>query len=181
MEACDMTGQCVACIRPEAEYLASKVTKKNLSHEKAAAELGMDINDWVSHYELHVRQKLSTAIVNDVEGIKDSFLDKVKEGQASLNRLIKMTTSIHKKLEDKDIQSNLKLIQAYTALESNVIRGLKELAVLEGEIQTHTTINIQNNTVKVEKLMSTVLEVLPPKYQELILQKVESVEATYAN
>ncbi len=166
-------GQCVLCIKSESEYIANKVVKKDLTHEQAAKELGVGLPEWVSHYELHVRNKLVTALSQDITAIKTNFLDKVKTAHESLDRLIRTTEGIHKRLDLHENQDNTKLIMAYATLEKNVISGLKECAILEGDISTATTINIQNNTIKVDKLMAVVLEVADPKTQTLILQKME--------
>jgi len=168
-------GQCLLCIKSESEYIANKVVKKELTHQQAANELGVGLPEWVSHYELHVRNKLVTALSQDIEGIKDNFLDKVKTAHDSLDRLIKTTEGIHKRIGLKENQDNTKLIMAYATLEKNVISGLKECAILEGDISAATTINIQNNTIKVDKLMAVVLEVAPPETQRLILQKMDEL------
>ncbi len=169
------SGQCVLCLKPESEYIANKVVKKDMSHQQAAKELGVGLPEWVSHYELHVRNKLVTALSQDIENIKDNFLDKVKTAHDSLDRLIRTTEGIHKRIELKENMDNTKLIMAYATLEKNVISGLKECAILEGDISAATTINIQNNTIKVDKLMGVVLEVAPPETQRLILKKMEEL------
>lgn len=170
------SGQCVICLKSEASYIENKVVKKELSHEAAAKELKVGLPEWVSHYELHVRNKLVTALSKDVDTIKDNFLDKVKTAHASLDRLIQTTEGVHKRLKDKDNQENTKLIMAYATLEKNVISGLKECAILEGDITAANTINITNNTIKVDKLMAIVMEDAPPELQKKILKKLESIE-----
>lgn len=168
-------GQCLICIKPEAEYIANKVVKRELTNEQAAKELDVKPSEWISHYELHVRKKLLTAISNDMEPIKKLYLDKVKEGTDSLDRLIKLTKSISTRLENEDSQKNLRLIQTYAILEKNVINGLKELAILEGEIHNATNVYHQTNIIKVDKIMSIVMEEATPELKKRILGKLEAI------
>ncbi len=176
-----MIGQCLICVRSESQYIANKVVKKELSHEDAAKELSVKLPEWLSHYELHVRRKLINVIANDIEPIKNNLLNKIQEGTESLNRVIKLTKSISSKLENEDVQRNIRLIQAYAQLERNVISGLKELAILEGDISVATTVNNYNNTVKVDKLMSIVMEDATPAFKENLLKKLEVLEVSNAN
>lgn len=169
-------GQCILCLKSESEYIANKVVKKDMSHVEAAKELGVSLPEWVSHYELHVRNKLVTALSQDIDSIKTNFLDKVKTAHNSLDRLIKTTEGIHKRVELKENQDNTKLILAYATLEKNVITGLKECAILEGDISAASTVNITNNTIKVDKLMAIVMEDAPPDLQEKILKKLSELE-----
>ena len=170
------TGQCVLCLKPEAEFIANKVVKKDLTNQQAAKELGVSLDIWLSHYELHVRQKLITSIAHDIVPLKEGLLEKIKEGMKSMNRVITLTEQIHKSLlNNKSNQENTRLIMAYATLEKNVISGLKELAILEGDVNTATQINIQNNTVKVDKLMAIVLEDSTPAQAASILKKLETV------
>ncbi len=170
-----MTGQCMLCLKGESEYIASKVVKKELTHAEAAKELSVSLPDWISHYELHIRNKLVNAISLDIEPIKKNLLDKIKEGTESMDRLITLTKSISSKLESENVERNIKLIQTYATLERNVITGLKELAILEGDISTATTINIQNNTLQVDKIMSIVMEDAPEDFKRKLLLKLEKI------
>ncbi len=168
-----MTGQCRLCLRSEAEYIANKVVKKELTNVEAAKELNVSISDWIAHYELHVRDKIVNAISMDIEPIKKNLLDKIKEGTESMDRLIQLTKNISEKLVGENVERNVKLIQTYATLERNVITGLKELAILEGDISTATTVNIQNNTIKVDKIMSIVMEDAPEEFKRKLLKKLE--------
>ena len=170
-----MTGQCQLCLKSEAEYIANKVVKKELTNVEAAKELNVSMSDWIAHYELHVRNKLVTAISMDIEPIKKNLLDKIKEGTESMGRLIMLTKDISKKLSSENVERNVKLIQTYATLERNVITGLKELAILEGDISTATTINIQNNTLQVDKIMSIVMEDAPEDFKRKLLLKLEKI------
>lgn len=170
-----MVGQCQLCLKSEAEYIASKVVKKELTHQEASKELEVSLPDWIAHYELHVRNKLVNAISMDIEPIKKNLLDKIKEGTESMDRLITLTKNISQKLSSENIERNIKLIQTYATLERNVITGLKELAILEGDISTATTINIQNNTLKVDKIMSIVMEDAPEDFKRKLLSKLEAI------
>jgi len=165
---------------PEADYIANKVVKKELTHELAASELNIKLPEWVAHYELHIRKKLINSIAQDIEPFKNNLLDKIRAGTESMNRVIKLSTDIAKKLENSDVQKNVRLISAYAQLEKNVISGLKELAILEGDIQQAGTINNYNNTLKIDKLMSVVMEDAPPEFKEKLLLKLETLEVTNA-
>lgn len=163
---------------PEAGYISNKVAKNELNSNQAAKELGVTIPEWLEHYELHVRRKVMTAIANndEVKGMANNVIDKIKEGQDSLQRLIDVTKPIYEKLKHEENQDNIKLIQAYAQLEGNVMRNLKELAVLEGEIQNSLTINYTNNVIKAEKLISVVLESAPPMYKKELLKQLDKLE-----
>ncbi len=169
------SGQCVLCLKPSSEYIANKVVKKEITNEQAAKEMGVNLPEWIAHYELHVRNKLVNMIAHDLEPIKKNFLDKIEKGTESMNRLISLTKQISNKLENENNQMNTRLISAYAQLEKNVISGLKELAILEGDINAATTIHIQNNTIKIDKLMSIVMEDAPPEFKKVILKRLESV------
>jgi len=170
-----MVGQCQLCLKGEAQYIANKVVKKELTHSDAAKELHVSMADWIAHYELHIRNKLVNAISLDIEPIKKNLLDKIKEGTESMDRLISLTKNISEKLSGENIERNIKLIQTYATLERNVITGLKELAILEGDISTATTINIQNNTLKIDKIMSIVMEDAPEDFKRKLLAKLEAI------
>ncbi len=175
-------GQCQICLKDEAEYIAAKVTKKDLTPEQAARELGVPLTEWVAHFELHIRNKLTTAIVTDIESIKAGLLDKIKEGTESVTRLLKVTKDLYKKLENEDNQKNYKLLQIYATLEGNSIKAIKELAVLEGDITQASVVHIHNNTLKVDKLMNIIMEeVKSPKDKESILLRLETLKVTNAN
>ena len=167
-------GQCLICLNEFAESIANKVTKQELTHEQAAKELRVSLPAWVAHYELHVHNKLVTAIATDVVAMKDNFLDKVKLAHDSLDRLINMTQKIHKLVEKNS--DNTKLIMAYATLEKNVINGLKECGILEGDFKTATTINIQQNVLKVDTIMAIVMEDAPPDIQEKILKRLSAIK-----
>lgn len=170
------SDQCQICLMPEAAYVENKVTKKDLSHEQAAKELAVDLPKWLAHYELHIRNKLVNAIAKDIEPMKIQLLDKIQEAKSSMERLIGTTQQIHKLLENKDNQMNTRLISAYASLEKNVITGVKELAILEGDITNATQINIQHNEIKIDKLMSIVMEDATPAQQTKILKKLEEIK-----
>lgn len=170
------SGQCVLCVRTESIYIADKVVSKKLTNEQAAKELGVGLPEWVSHYELHVRKKLLTAIVTDIEPIKKNLLNKIEKGTESMNRLISLTEQISTNLQDEHNQMNTRLIAAYAQLEKNVITGLKELAIMEGDINSATTINIQNNTIQVDKLMAIVMEDAPPAFKEVVLERMNKLK-----
>lgn len=167
--------QCVLCVKPEAEFIAFKVSKQELSPTQAAKELGVTLPEWVTHYELHVRDKLVNAIAHDIEPFKDGLIDKIKEARASMIRVITFTKDISEKLKNKDIQGNIKLIAVYATLEGNIMKNLKDLAILEGDISTATTINIQNNTLKVDAIINIVMEDAPPELQAKILKKLKNL------
>ena len=163
------------CLKGESEYIANKVVKKELTNEQAAKEMGVNLPEWISHYELHVRNKLVNIIAHDLEPIKKNLFDKILKGTESMERLISLTEKISEKLKDVNIQGNVKLISAYAQLEKNVISGLKELAILEGDITAATTINVQNNIIKVEELMAIVMEDAPPAFKNIILKRLENI------
>jgi len=169
-------GQCIICLNEAAEFVANKVQKQELSHEQAAKELGVSLPAWVAHFELHIHNKLVTAIATDVTAIKDNFMDKVKLAHESLTRLINTTEKIHKKLESGNNLENTRLIMAYAALEKNVITGLKECGMLEGDFKTATTINIQQNILKVDAIMDIVMQVATPDIQEKILTALSEIK-----
>lgn len=169
-------GQCLICINEAAEFVANKVVKQELTHEQAAKELGVSLPAWVAHYELHIHNKLVTAIATDVTAIKNNFLDKVKLAHDSLDRLINTTQRIHKLVEEGDNQMNTKLILAYAALEKNVINGLKECGILEGDFKTATTINIQHNVLKIDAVMDIIMADAPPDLQEKILERLSKIK-----
>ncbi len=170
-----LLGQCTVCLMPEADFIAQKVIKKDLTDQQAAKELNVKLRDWLTHYELHVRNKIITALSNDkeIEVMKDSFIDKIKEARESMSRVITLTKQIASRLEELDNQKNLRLIQTYAGLEKNVIDGIKTLALLEGELSTATTINIQNNTLKVDTLMNIIMEEATPAVKENILKRLK--------
>ena len=168
-------GQCLLCLEPKTEYIANKVVKKELTNEQAAKELEVPLSEWIAHYELHVRNKLVNIIAHDLEPIKKNFFDKILKGTESMERLIGLTEKISKRLENEDIQRNIKLIATYAQLERNVISGLKELAVLEGDFKQAETINVYNNTIKIEKLMAIVMEDAPPDFKDVILRRLENI------
>lgn len=170
------SGQCTICLQPGAEYIADKVVKKELTNEQAARELDVSLATWLIHYENHIRKKLLNNIVHDIEPIKNNLLDKIKKAKESMERLISLTEKISKNLENEGNQENTKLIMAYATLEKNVISGLKETAILEGDINTASTINIQNNTIKIEQIMAIVTEDAPPAFKEIILQRLKKLE-----
>ncbi len=168
-------GQCMLCLESKTEYIANKVVKKELTNEQAAKELEVPLTEWIAHYELHVRNKLVNIIAHDLEPIKKNFFDKILKGTESMERLIGLTEKISKKLEDEDIQRNVKLIATYAQLERNVISGLKELAILEGDFKQAETINVYNNTIKIDKLMAIVMEDAPPDFKDIILRRLENI------
>ena len=168
-------GQCMLCLEGSTVVIDNKVVKKELTNEQAARELNVSLTEWIAHYELHVRNKLINVIAHDLEPIKKNFFDKIEEGTDSLKRLISLTEKISQKLEDENIQGNTKLISAYAQLEKNVISGLKELAILEGDIHAATTINIQNNTLQVDKLMAIVMENAPPSFKKIVLERMDAL------
>lgn len=168
-------GQCMLCLEGSTVVIDNKVVKKELTNEQAARELNVPLPEWIAHFELHVRNKLLNVIAHDLEPIKKNFFDKIEKGTESLKRLISLTEKISKKLEDENIQGNTKLISAYAQLEKNVISGLKELAILEGDIHAATTINIQNNTLQVDKLMAIVMENAPPSFKKIVLERMDAL------
>lgn len=174
-----MIGQCTICIAEESDYIANKVAKKDLTHEEAARELGVKVDEWIAHYELHVRRRLVNAIATDIESIKDQLIDKIQEGQKSIRRVINVTDGIYKRLsENEDVQKDVKLIQAYASLEKNLMSGLKELAILEGDISAATTVNHYHNAIKVDKLMAVVMEDAPPEFKNKLLKKLNELDFT---
>lgn len=175
------TGQCLLCLKSGSEYIADKVTIKELTHKQAASELGVDIATWISHYELHIRDKLITAIATDIEPIKSNLIDKIKEGTESVTRIINLTKSISKRLESEDAQKNMKLIQTYAQLENNLMNSLKGLAILEGDIGQATTVNIQNNIIKVDTIMSIVMEEASEEFKNKILERLKTLDPMIAN
>jgi len=168
------SGQCVLCLKPESEYIANKVVKKDLTNEQAAKEMEVSLPEWISHYELHVRNKLVNVLAHDIEPIKRNLIDKIGKGTESLNRLIGLTEKIRTKLESEKNQTDTRLISAYAQLEKNIISGLKELAILEGDISVATTVNIQQNVLMVDKLMSIVMEDAPPAFKEVVLERMKN-------
>ena len=177
-----MVGQCIICIMPEAEWIANKVVKRDLTPEQAAKELDVTLPEWVAHFELHIRNKLTNAIALDIEPIKNNLLDKIKEGTESVTRLLEITKKIHEKLKDENNQKNYKLLQIYATLEGNSIKAIKELALLEGDITSASVVHIHNNTLKVDKLMNIIMEeVNSPKDKEKILLRLETLKETHAN
>ena len=168
-------GQCTICIKPESIYIANKVATKKLSHEQAAIELDVKLPDWVSHYELHVRDKLITAIAQDIEPIKKNLLDKIQEGTASIERVIKVTKSIALQLENKDNHTNYKLIQAWSGLEKNLIGGLKELAILEGDINVASKHIHYHNELRIDTIMAVVMEDAPEDFKRILLKKLDNL------
>ena len=176
-------GQCQICLMDEAGYIENKVLKNEMSYETGARELGVKLPDFVAHYELHIRNKLVTAIAKDkeIEVYKNNYKDKVFLAHESLDRLLMTTKQIHQLLLSEDNKKSTKLITAYAALEKNVITGLKEVAFLEGEINVASTINVQYNEIKFDKVMSIVLEHSTPIQQAHILKAIEDVQVPELN
>lgn len=169
------SGQCGICIISGADVIANKVMKGDLSNEAAARELDVPLVDWILHYENHIRNKVMNSIATDIEPIKENFLNKIKEGQESVSRVITLCKNIYKKLEDEDYQRNVRLILAYVQLEKVAMANLEKLSILEGEISQATTINIQHNTLKFDTLMSIVMEDAPREFKEKLLTKLEAI------
>lgn len=170
-----ISGQCEVCLLPAAEYVANKIIKESLTQEQAARECNVSLSDWVVHYELHVRNKIVNAIATDIEPLKDSLVDKIKEAQGSVTRVLNLSKSIYDKLMIVENQENTKLISAYAMLEKNSMLSLEKLAVLEGDISQATTINIHNNTLKIDAVMGIILEDAPPELQTKILNKLKKL------
>ena len=171
-----MASQCKVCLIEAAIIVDGRVTNKELTHDHAAKELGVSLPEYISHYELHVRGKLVNALSMDIEPIKDGLISKIQAAHKSLDRLLNVTQMIYDKLSNDENIDNVKLITAYASLEKNVMTGLKDCATLEGDINTATQINIQHNEIKVDTLMSIIMEDAPPELQSKILKKISAIK-----
>ena len=169
--------ECRVCAEVKNRAIEGEVMSGKLSHKKAAEEAGVGINAWTMHYEQHVRRPVLSSIgQGEIEAVKKYTFDKIEEAGKALDRVIKHCHRISKVLESEENETNSKLISSYVQLEKTALMGLKDLAVLEGEINNASTINIQNNIINTDKLMAIVLEEAPIDVKARILERVEKVK-----
>lgn len=171
--------QCIVCLKDEAVYVCNKLQSRELTYKSAAKELDVPLPVLIRHYELHVRKKVMSALAekpNEIEAIAEEFLDKIKEAKLSLTRLIGTTKDIHEKLTRDGPETNIKLLNVYGQMEKNVLNGIHQLAELEGDIQNSLTINYTQNNLKIDKLVSLVLEQAPEDFKTLVLEKLEKMD-----
>ena len=168
--------ECRVCANELMRPIEGEVMAAKMSHGQAAKEAGVSLNTWTMHYENHVRRRmLATVTPTEIMNVKKYTFDKIEEAGRVLDRVITHCGRISKVLEREENEENTKLISAYVQLEKTAISGLKDLAVLEGEIKNAGTINIQNNIINVDKLMSIVMEEAPVDVKARILERMEKV------
>lgn len=165
------------CADPLVRAIEARVGSNELTHAKAAKEAGVSINTWTMHYENHVRRRMLCSISDsEIENVKKYTFNKIEQAGKALDRIIKHCNRVSNVLEREENQENTKLISSYVQLERAALSGLKDLATLEGEIQNASTINIQQNIINTDKLMSIVLEEAPIDVKARILERVEKVK-----
>ncbi len=167
------SNQCVICIEPDAEYIGSKVAKHDMTDSEAAKHYGVNERIWAAHYEQHVFRKLVNALSTDIVPLKEIVIEKTKMVAESCDRLRKIVLQMSEKaLLSKDIDS--REILALGQMERNLVQTVKDLALIQGELNEGTTINIQNNIVKAEKLTNIMMENACPTCKGVFLNKLQT-------
>lgn len=171
------TNQCIVCVHEDADYINSKVAKQEMTDEQAAKHFGISVRIWAAHYESHVLRKLVSALSTDIVPLKKIVINKVDMVSESCDRLRRVILEMNEKLlkrEDGEVDS--KDILALGQMERNLAQTVKDLAHIQGELNTGDTINIQNNVVKAEKLTNVVMENACPACKRIFLDKLETVK-----
>ncbi len=167
--------QCVICIERDSEYIGSKVAKHDMTDNEAAKHYGVSERIWAAHYESHVLRKLVNALSTDIVPLKEVVIEKTKMVAESCDRLRMIVLQMSEKaLLNKDLDS--RDILALGQMERNLVQTVKDLAMIQGELSTGDTINIQNNIVKAEKLTNIMMENACPVCKETFLKKLQLVK-----
>ena len=169
------SNQCVICIEPDSEYIGSKVAKHDMTDNEAAKHYGVSERIWAAHYESHVLRKLVNALSTDIVPLKEVVIEKTKMVAESCDRLRMIVLQMSEKaLLDKNLDS--RDILALGQMERNLVQTVKDLAMIQGELSTGDTINIQNNIVKAEKLTNIMMENACPVCKKTFLDKLQLVK-----
>ena len=154
-------GQCKCCIIDGIEVVDNKVLKRELTESEACKELGVKTRDYIIHYENHVRNKITTALANDVEAMKTNLLDTVATVTSSIERTQSICIEVFAELKD-NVLDNEKMLAIYNGLEKSIADNVTKLASLTGELNEAQQINVQHNVINIDKIEGKMMENLCP-------------------
>jgi hypothetical protein len=168
------SNQCVICIAPDSELVNAKVAKHDMTDKEAAEHYGVTLRIWAAHYESHVLRKLVNALSTDIVPLKEIVIEKTHIVAESCDRLRKIVLQMSEKILT-DEETDSKDILAMGQMERNLAQTVKDLAQLQGELNSGDTINIQNNIVKAEQLTNVMMENACSACKGLFLKKLETI------
>lgn len=169
-----LATQCTICILEDAEYIASKVGKHEMSDKEAAIHFKVSERIWAAHYEEHVRKRIVNALSTEIVPLKEIIIENVNIVSESIDRTRKVILFMSEKILLNMEDFTAKEILALGQMERNLVQSVKDLAMLTGDLTTGDTTNIQINIEKAEKMTSIVMENACSTCKPLFLKKLEN-------
>jgi len=166
--------QCAVCVHEDAEYIGTKVAKKDMSDVDAAKHFKVSERVWAAHYEEHVRKRIVNALSTDIVPLKEIVVEKVAMVSESCDRLRKVVLFMSEQiLLVKPENFDSKEILALGQMERNLVQTVKDLAMIQGELNSGDTVNIQVNIEKAERFSAIMMENACSKCRPVFLRKLE--------